>query len=96
MRLFSALMLAILLGSPASAETRVVASDIGQPFGVAGGGERRRVALCKALLEKPDLLLLDEPMTGLDPRGIRVLKQSIAEKAAVARVPLMKKEWYAF
>ena len=41
--------------------------DPDTPVSVCSGGERRRVALCKLLLEAPDLLLLDEPVAGLDP-----------------------------
>ena len=44
-------------------------------------GMRQKLAICAAYLQQPAALLLDEPMTGLDPRGIRTLKQSIAEHA---------------
>jgi len=43
------------------------------------GGEKRRVALCKALLEQPDLLLLDEPTNHLDPETIDWLEQQLKE-----------------
>ena len=43
------------------------------------GGERRRVALCKALLAKPDLLLLDEPTNHLDAETIAWLEKTLRE-----------------
>ncbi|MDN5851819.1 MAG: energy-dependent translational throttle protein EttA [Actinomycetia bacterium] len=42
------------------------------------GGERRRVALCKLLLEQPDLLLLDEPTNHLDAESVQWLEQHLA------------------
>jgi len=43
------------------------------------GGERRRVALCKLLLERPDLLLLDEPTNHLDADSVAWLERHLAE-----------------
>src|SRR6266852_3299710 len=45
------------------------------------GGEKRRVALCRVLLEKPDLLLLDEPTNHLDAESVEWLEQHLKEFA---------------
>ena len=49
------------------------------PVRQLSGGERRRVALCMALLEKPDLLLLDEPTNHLDAETIQWMEQALRE-----------------
>ena len=49
------------------------------PINILSGGEKRRVALCKLLLEKPDLLLLDEPTNHLDAESVQWLEQHLAK-----------------
>lgn len=49
------------------------------PINVCSGGERRRVALCRLLLQQPDILLLDEPTNHLDAESVNWLEQFLQE-----------------
>ncbi|MDP5096649.1 MAG: ATP-binding cassette domain-containing protein, partial [Flavobacterium sp.] len=49
------------------------------PISVLSGGEKRRVALCRLLLQQPDVLLLDEPTNHLDAESVLWLEQHLAQ-----------------
>lgn len=51
------------------------------PIKVLSGGEKRRVALCRLLLQQPDVLLLDEPTNHLDAESVLWLEQHLAQYA---------------
>ncbi len=57
----------------------LVLPDDDRCVGSLSGGEKRRVALCKALLERPDLLLLDEPTNHLDAETVDWLEEQLRE-----------------
>jgi energy-dependent translational throttle protein EttA len=52
-----------------------------QKVGVLSGGEKRRVALCRLLIQKPDVLLLDEPTNHLDAESVDWLEQHLQQYA---------------
>jgi ABC-2 type transport system ATP-binding protein len=54
---------------------------VGEPVESYSHGMRQRLLLCSALLHQPTLLVMDEPMVGLDPRGAKRLKEVIRELA---------------
>jgi len=56
-----------------------------RPVGAFSLGMRQRLGLARALLPRPDVLIFDEPFNGLDPRGIRWLRELIRAEADAGR-----------
>ena len=89
-------------GGGAEHELEIAADALRLPdwdakIGNLSGGEKRRVALCKLLLSKPDMLLLDEPTNHLDAESVEWLEQKEKRleneaKSEAARVKAMKQE----
>ncbi len=80
-----------LLGRLGAADRRAIADaaermDVGamvrRPFGDLSGGQRQRVLVAQALAARPDLLLLDEPITGLDLASQQRILEVIADETA--------------
>lgn len=60
-----------------------------RPIGQLSGGERQRVLLARALVADPEVLLLDEPATGVDPTTEEQLMEVLAEEAARGRTVIV-------
>jgi ABC-2 type transport system ATP-binding protein len=66
---------------PAALEIAGLGDAVHRPYGTYSHGMRYRLGLAQALLGRPDLLLLDEPATGLDPAHVREVHGAIATAA---------------
>jgi heme exporter protein A len=59
------------------------------PIARLSRGTQQRVAICRAFIHEPQVLLLDEPFTGLDPHGVELLKAWLRERAAAGGAAVM-------
>jgi ABC-2 type transport system ATP-binding protein len=71
-----------------TSKLRTPASDLSR-------GMRQKLAICCAYLHDPQAILLDEPLTGLDPQGIRVFKRSLCQRAAAGAAVMISSHMLA-
>jgi ABC-type Mn2+/Zn2+ transport system ATPase subunit len=81
---------AAAVGAEREALARVSAADLARrPIAALSGGQRQRVLLARALVSEPELLLLDEPATGVDPATEEQLMGVLREIASTGRTVLV-------
>jgi iron complex transport system ATP-binding protein len=74
----------------AAAAARLEVEDLRRrQFGELSGGQRQRVLVAQALVQRPDVLLLDEPVTGLDLASQQRILQIVAEETAAGRTVVL-------
>jgi len=66
------------------------------PFAELSGGQRRRVAVARALVQQGDVMLLDEPLAGVDAVSEAIILQALADERAAGRAVLMATHDLAF
>ena len=72
-----------------------IAGDADRPYEALSGGQQRRTCVATALVNDPDLLVLDEPTTGIDPAGRRALWGLIEDLAAGGTTVLLTTHYMA-
>jgi len=70
-------------------ETTGLSAAANRPVGAFSQGMTRRLGLAQALVNDPELLILDEPTAGLDPSGCRLVKDLLRERAAQGRTVII-------